>query len=60
MPLSMWKVSEKLGRKQTTDLSLDVQGNYPNFRQKLAEKKILSFQAWTKASRCLVSAVSDH
>ena len=39
MPERMWQNPKRLGREQPIDITVGVQGNYPNFKQKLAEKE---------------------
>ena len=45
--------------RQRTTITAEIQGNYPNFKRNLAEKKILSFQKSAKA-RCLANAVLEQ
>ena len=42
------------------EITVEVQGNYPNFKQKLAEKKFLTTQKTANASLCSANAVSEQ
>ena len=46
-------------RQRTSNRTADVQGNYPNFKRKLAEKKIFSFQKSKKTNGCLANADAE-
>ena len=39
MPQSMQPNPERLGREQPIEVTVEVQGNYPNFKQRLAGKE---------------------
>ena len=45
-----------LGREQPVEITAEVQGNHPNFKQNLAGKK-LPTQKSARARRCLANAV---
>ena len=35
----MWQNTEILGKEQPIEITAEVQGNYPNFKQNLAKRK---------------------
>ena len=47
-------------RLRKTKRIAEVQGNFPNFKQNVAEKEYLSSQKSAKASRCLAVVVSEQ
>ena len=44
----MYQNPERLGREQPIEITAGVQGNYPNFKQKLAGKKFCHLKSQQK------------
>ena len=53
--MNSWEISERTTKRESSGSS----SSYPNFKEKLAEKKVLSFQKFTKASRSLKNTFTD-
>ena len=51
---------QRLGREQPIKITLEVQGNYPNFKQNFPGNKTSSSQKSVNASRSLANAVSEQ